>query len=206
SRSDLRCSKTSGFVHQHLAPSVGNDTKNYVGSLSFFSSNLTNVNLQKSQKLINPVTSLSHSIILLHTSHKKPNTLSLDLTVLDLYNNNLTDDLPRGIQERLTCKSQFPTAVMRTPHPNHHPSKLATSPAEDDCDQTRPTMPDLGVSVAGGLRKKGLCVRSWLLLKSSEQAQVVEADKHTIMRQTGLPAWDHRILDLLLSYPYTVLG
>ncbi|KAM1015966.1 hypothetical protein ACFX13_046455 [Malus domestica] len=95
---------------------------------------------------------------------------------------------------------------MRTPHPNHHPSKLATSPAEDDCDQTRPTMPDLGVSVAGGLRKKGLCVRSWLLLKSSEQAQVVEADKHTIMRQTGLPAWDHRILDLLLSYPYTVLG
>ncbi|RXI05465.1 hypothetical protein DVH24_006722 [Malus domestica] len=28
--------RPSGFVHQHLAPSVGNDTKNYVGSLSFF--------------------------------------------------------------------------------------------------------------------------------------------------------------------------
>ncbi|KAM1571522.1 hypothetical protein ACFX10_036409 [Malus domestica] len=36
SRSDLRCSKTSGFVHQHLTPYVGIDTKNYVGSLSFF--------------------------------------------------------------------------------------------------------------------------------------------------------------------------
>ncbi|RXH97223.1 hypothetical protein DVH24_035891 [Malus domestica] len=28
----------SGFVHQHLALSVGIDTKSYVGSLSFFSS------------------------------------------------------------------------------------------------------------------------------------------------------------------------
>ncbi|RXH98404.1 hypothetical protein DVH24_010729 [Malus domestica] len=36
SQSNLHCSKTSGFVHQHLAPSVGNGTKSYVGSLSFF--------------------------------------------------------------------------------------------------------------------------------------------------------------------------
>ncbi|RXH70267.1 hypothetical protein DVH24_007523 [Malus domestica] len=36
SRSDLRCSKTYGFVHQHLAPSVGIDTKSYIGSFSFF--------------------------------------------------------------------------------------------------------------------------------------------------------------------------
>ncbi|KAM0986232.1 hypothetical protein ACFX13_013690 [Malus domestica] len=28
--------RPSGFVHQHLAPSVGIDTKNYVGSLLFF--------------------------------------------------------------------------------------------------------------------------------------------------------------------------
>ncbi|KAM1030157.1 hypothetical protein FF1_034038 [Malus domestica] len=35
--SDLRCSKTSGFVHQHFAPSVGIDTKSCVGSFSFFS-------------------------------------------------------------------------------------------------------------------------------------------------------------------------
>ncbi|KAM1218440.1 hypothetical protein TB2_045560 [Malus domestica] len=95
---------------------------------------------------------------------------------------------------------------MRTPHPNHHPSKSPTSPSEDDSDQTRPTMPDLGVSVVGGLRKKGLCVRPWLLLKSNGQAQVVEADKHTIMRRTGLPARDHRILDPLRLYPSTVLG
>ncbi|KAM2279374.1 hypothetical protein ACFX1S_040220 [Malus domestica] len=30
SLSDLRCTKTSGFVHQHLASSVGIDTKSYV--------------------------------------------------------------------------------------------------------------------------------------------------------------------------------
>ncbi|RXI08797.1 hypothetical protein DVH24_022941 [Malus domestica] len=36
SRSNLRCSKTSGFVHQHLASSVGNDMKSYIGSLSIF--------------------------------------------------------------------------------------------------------------------------------------------------------------------------
>ncbi|KAM1492271.1 hypothetical protein ACFXTH_024309 [Malus domestica] len=95
---------------------------------------------------------------------------------------------------------------MRTPHPNHHPSKSLTAPAEDDSDSTRPTMPGLGVSVADGLLKKGVCVKPWLLLNSSEQAQVVEADKHTIMRWTGLPARDHWILDPLLSYPSTVLG
>ncbi|KAM0955917.1 hypothetical protein ACFX2A_024752 [Malus domestica] len=60
---------------------------------------------------------------------------------------------------------------MRTPHPNHHPSKSATAPAEDDSDSTRPTMPGLGVSVADGLLKKGVCVKPWLLLDSSGQAQ-----------------------------------
>ncbi|KAM0989985.1 hypothetical protein ACFX2C_008561 [Malus domestica] len=45
--------RPSGFVHQHLAPYVGIDTKNYVGSLSFFSSNFTTVNLQNLQKPIN---------------------------------------------------------------------------------------------------------------------------------------------------------
>ncbi|KAM2956917.1 hypothetical protein FF2_023989 [Malus domestica] len=95
---------------------------------------------------------------------------------------------------------------MRTPHPNHHPSKSPTAPAEDDSDSTRPTMPGLSVSVVDGLLKKEVCVKPWLLLNSSGQAQVVEADKHTIMRWTGLPARDHRILDPLLSYPSTVLG
>jgi magnesium transporter len=35
---------------------------------------------------------------------------------------------------------------------------------------------------------------------------VVEVGKHAIMRPTGLPARDLRILDPLLSYPSTVLG
>ncbi|CAL1390792.1 unnamed protein product [Linum trigynum] len=55
-------------------------------------------------------------------------------------------------------------------------------------------------------RKKGTGVRAWLLLDSTGQAQVVEVGKHAIMRRTGLPARDLRILDPLLSYPSTVLG
>ncbi|RXH94165.1 hypothetical protein DVH24_023849 [Malus domestica] len=43
SRLDLHCSKTSGFVHQHLAPSVGNDMKRYIGSLSIFHLRLDNL-------------------------------------------------------------------------------------------------------------------------------------------------------------------
>ncbi|XP_019059593.1 PREDICTED: magnesium transporter MRS2-3 [Tarenaya hassleriana] len=46
----------------------------------------------------------------------------------------------------------------------------------------------------------------WLVLNSAGQAQMLEAGKHTIMRRTGLPARDLRILDPLLSYPSTVLG
>lgn len=56
------------------------------------------------------------------------------------------------------------------------------------------------------LRKKGTGVRPWLLLDSTGQAQVVEAEKYAIMRRKGLPARDLRILDPLLSYPSTVLG
>ncbi|CAN0923200.1 Magnesium transporter MRS2-3 [Linum grandiflorum] len=55
-------------------------------------------------------------------------------------------------------------------------------------------------------RKKGTGVRAWLLLDSTGQTQVVEAGKHAIMRRTGLPARDLRILDPLLSYPSTILG
>ncbi|KAL0857236.1 hypothetical protein Bca101_062390 [Brassica carinata] len=59
---------------------------------------------------------------------------------------------------------------------------------------------------AGGSRKKGMGVRTWLVLCSSGKDQATEAGKHTIMRRTGLPARDLRILDPLLSYPSTVLG
>ncbi|KAK4486087.1 hypothetical protein RD792_008755 [Penstemon davidsonii] len=57
-----------------------------------------------------------------------------------------------------------------------------------------------------GLRKKGTSVRAWLVVDSTAQTQVVEAGKHAIMRRTGLPARDLRILDPALSYPSTVLG
>ncbi|KAK9941850.1 hypothetical protein M0R45_007543 [Rubus argutus] len=92
---------------------------------------------------------------------------------------------------------------MRVHHPTHHRSKSGT---EDEPDPTRTIMSGPGMSVGGALRKKGLGVRPWLLLDSSGQAQVVEAGKHAIMRRTGLPARDLRILDPLLSYPSTVLG
>uniref|UniRef100_A0A7C8Z3D6 Magnesium transporter n=1 Tax=Opuntia streptacantha TaxID=393608 RepID=A0A7C8Z3D6_OPUST len=73
---------------------------------------------------------------------------------------------------------------------------------EEEPDVTRP---GFGPGLTG-LRKKGTGVRAWLVLDSTGQAQVVEAGKHSIMRRTGLPARDLRILDPLLSYPSTVLG
>ena len=57
-----------------------------------------------------------------------------------------------------------------------------------------------------GLRKKATGVRPWRLLDSTGQAQIIEASKHAIMRRTGLPARDLRILDPIQSYPSTVLG
>ncbi|PPD76351.1 hypothetical protein GOBAR_DD26723 [Gossypium barbadense] len=55
-------------------------------------------------------------------------------------------------------------------------------------------------------RKKGTSIRSWLLLDSTAHTFRLEAGKHSIMRRTGLPGRDLRILDPLLSYPSTVLG
>lgn len=54
--------------------------------------------------------------------------------------------------------------------------------------------------------KKGIGVRAWLLIDGHGGAQVVKAGKHDIMRRTGLPARDLRVLDPLLSYPCTILG
>lgn len=88
------------------------------------------------------------------------------------------------------------------------PAKLNADSPVDDGDPLRSTNNPLpgGVIVGGGLRKKAAGIRPWLLLDSTGQAQVVEVGKHAIMRRTGLPARDLRILDPLLSYPSTVLG
>ena len=87
-----------------------------------------------------------------------------------------------------------------------HPSKLGLQANDDDPDVIRPVHAGIGLSVGGGIRKKSTGVRAWLLLDATGQTQVVEAGKHAIMRRTGLPARDLRILDPLLSYPSTVLG
>ncbi|KAF2320844.1 hypothetical protein GH714_031223 [Hevea brasiliensis] len=82
-------------------------------------------------------------------------------------------------------------------------SKPTYPQPDDDSDPlTRPA----AASVLPTVRKKGTGVRPWLLLDNTGQAQVVEAGKHAIMRRTGLPARDLRILDPQLSYPSTILG
>ncbi|KAM7482404.1 hypothetical protein LguiB_006987 [Lonicera macranthoides] len=93
---------------------------------------------------------------------------------------------------------------MRGPQPPL--PKLPVAPAaEEDADPSRSAVPGITVGAAA-LRKKATGVRPWLLLDSTGQTQVVEAGKHAIMRRTGLPARDLRILDPILSYPSTILG
>lgn len=84
------------------------------------------------------------------------------------------------------------------------PLPKPTYPQPDD--DTDPLFRPATASVLPTVRKKGTGVRAWLLLDNTGQAQVVEAGKHAIMRRTGLPARDLRILDPQLSYPSTVLG
>ncbi|KAL7597853.1 hypothetical protein Lser_V15G24477 [Lactuca serriola] len=93
---------------------------------------------------------------------------------------------------------------MRIAHPPVAVAFAAT-PEEDIFDSVRTAAAQLNVG-GPGLRKKATGVRPWLLLDSSGQAQIIEAGKHAIMRRTGLPARDLRILDPILSYPSTVLG
>lgn len=55
-------------------------------------------------------------------------------------------------------------------------------------------------------RRKGIGVRSWVVVSDSGQSLLEEVGKHSIMRRTGLPARDLRILDPVLSYPSSILG
>lgn len=84
-----------------------------------------------------------------------------------------------------------------------HLSKPSLAQVGEDHDLGRMAA---ALPAGGGHRKKGTGVRAWLLVDATGQAQVIEAGKHSIMRRTGLPARDLRILDPLLSYPSTVLG
>ncbi|KAL1802032.1 hypothetical protein DCAR_0933543 [Daucus carota subsp. sativus] len=93
----------------------------------------------------------------------------------------------------MSLKRDLRSSYPPPPLPKHPPT-------EDDTDPIRTT------TSTTALRKKATGTRPWLVLDSSAQTHVMEAGKHSIMRKTGLPARDLRILDPLLSYPSTVLG
>ncbi|XVE89010.1 hypothetical protein DITRI_Ditri19aG0115800 [Diplodiscus trichospermus] len=57
-----------------------------------------------------------------------------------------------------------------------------------------------------GLKKRGQGLRSWILVDTSGNSQVIEIDKFTMMRRCDLPARDLRLLDPLFVYPSTILG
>ncbi|XP_076942141.1 magnesium transporter MRS2-3-like [Bidens hawaiensis] len=79
------------------------------------------------------------------------------------------------------------------------------TPEEDIRHSFPPAAAQLNVG-GPGLRKKVTGVRTWLILDSTGRAQIIEAGKHSIMRRTGLPARDLRVLDPVLAYPSTVFG
>ncbi|XVF66561.1 hypothetical protein PTKIN_Ptkin10aG0046800 [Pterospermum kingtungense] len=56
------------------------------------------------------------------------------------------------------------------------------------------------------VKKKAQPSRSWVLLDSSGEAQLLDVDKYAIMHRVNIHARDLRILDPLLSYPSTILG
>ncbi|KAF3772839.1 Magnesium transporter [Nymphaea thermarum] len=63
-----------------------------------------------------------------------------------------------------------------------------------------------GRSAAASSKKRGAGIRAWLVIDSSGRPKLEEFEKHRIMRLTGLPARDLRILDPLLSYPSRILA
>ncbi|XP_058088639.1 magnesium transporter MRS2-F-like isoform X2 [Magnolia sinica] len=55
-------------------------------------------------------------------------------------------------------------------------------------------------------RRKSAGTKCWIVVSDSGESHLEEVGKYSIMRRTGLPARDLRILDPMLSYPSTVLG
>ncbi|CAN1797460.1 Magnesium transporter MRS2-2 [Linum perenne] len=62
------------------------------------------------------------------------------------------------------------------------------------------------VVVAASVKKKTQPAMSWILVDSTGQGTLLDADKHAIMQRVQIHARDLRILDPLLSYPSTILG
>ncbi|MFS7920413.1 putative magnesium transporter MRS2 [Helianthus anomalus] len=89
-------------------------------------------------------------------------------------------------------------------HPPPKTNTVASMPEQTGVTTARTAIPHL--NVGAGVRKKTTGIRQWLLVDCTGQGQLVEAGKHSVMRRTGLPARDLRILDPILSYPSTVLG
>jgi len=59
---------------------------------------------------------------------------------------------------------------------------------------------------ASTVKKRGHGSRSWIHIERNGKSQIEELDKATIMRCSGLPARDLRLLDPLFVYPSTILG
>ncbi|XP_011621600.1 magnesium transporter MRS2-I isoform X2 [Amborella trichopoda] len=62
------------------------------------------------------------------------------------------------------------------------------------------------LDVQNATKKKAAAPRSWILLDSTGEGTVLDADKYAIMHRVQIHARDLRILDPLLSYPSTILG
>ncbi|XP_030464938.1 magnesium transporter MRS2-3-like [Syzygium oleosum] len=77
---------------------------------------------------------------------------------------------------------------------------------KEELDPNPPRMPAAHHLTGRRHRKKGIGIKTWLVVDSTGQDQLIDAGKHTIIRRTGLSARDLRILDPSLSYPSAVTG
>ncbi|KAL7205842.1 hypothetical protein ACSBR2_018712 [Camellia fascicularis] len=62
------------------------------------------------------------------------------------------------------------------------------------------------ISTTLARRPKGVAMKQWLVVSQVGKSRIEEVGKYSIMRRTGIPARDLRILDPMLSYPSTILG
>ncbi|BAB89805.1 putative magnesium transporter [Oryza sativa Japonica Group] len=62
------------------------------------------------------------------------------------------------------------------------------------------------VAPVTGRRKGAAASRKWMVVPAVGEERRVEFGKHQIMKMTGLPGRDLRVLDPVLSYPSTILG